>query len=102
MQTELDKKADIATMTEELASKKSNTSHTHNYAGSSSAGGVANSATKLNTARTIDGMPFDGSANIVHFGVCDTAADVAEKTVKSSCTPLYKCEYEHFTYIKCE
>ena len=80
MQTELDKKADIATMTEELA-KKSNTSHTHNYAGSSSAGGVANSATKLNTARIIDGMPFDGSANIVHFGVCETAADVAAKVV---------------------
>ena len=80
MQTELDKKANIATMTEELA-KKSNTSHTHNYAGSSTAGGVANSATKLNTARTIDGVSFDGSANIVHFGVCETAADVAEKTV---------------------
>jgi len=80
MQIELDKKADIATTTEELA-KKSNISHTHNYAGSSSAGGVANSATKLNTARIIDGIPFDGSANIVHFGVCDTAADVAEKTV---------------------
>jgi len=80
MQIELDKKADITTMTEELA-KKSNTSHTHNYAGSSSAGGVANSATKLNTARTIDGMPFDGSANIVHFGVCETAADVAAKVV---------------------
>ncbi len=80
MQIELDKKADITTMTEELA-KKSNTSHTHNYAGSSSAGGVANSATKLNTARTIDGIPFDGSANIVHFGVCETAADVAAKVV---------------------
>ncbi len=80
MQTELDKKADIATMTEELA-KKSNTSHTHNYAGSSSAGGVANSATKLNTARTIDGVSFDGSANIVHFGVCNTAAATAAKTV---------------------
>ena len=80
MQTELDKKADIATMTEELA-KKSNISHTHNYAGSSTAGGVANSATKLNTARTIDGVPFDGSVNIVHFGVCSTAANIAEKTV---------------------
>ena len=80
MQTELDKKANIATMTEELA-KKSNTSHTHNYAGSSTAGGVANSATKLNTARTIDGVSFDGSANIVHFGVCETAADVAAKVV---------------------
>ena len=40
------------------------TSHTHNYAGSSSAGGVANSATKLATARTINGTTFDGSANI--------------------------------------
>ena len=80
MQTELDKKADIATMTEELA-KKSNTSHTHNYAGSSTAGGVANSATKLATARTIDGVSFDGSANIVHFGVCNTAAATAAKTV---------------------
>ena len=83
MQTELDKKADIATMTEELA-KKSNISHTHNYAGSSTTGGVANSATKLNTAKTIDGVPFDGSANIIHFGVCETAADVAAKTVTVS------------------
>ena len=39
-------------------------SHTHNYAGSSSAGGAANSATKLATARTINGTSFDGSANI--------------------------------------
>ena len=49
-------------------------SHTHNYAGSSSAGGAATSAlactgnsataTKLQTARTINGTAFDGSANI--------------------------------------
>ena len=39
-------------------------SHTHNYAGSSSAGGAANTATKLQTARTINGTSFDGSANI--------------------------------------
>ena len=39
-------------------------SHTHNYAGSSSAGGAANTAIKLNTARTINGTSFDGSANI--------------------------------------
>lgn len=50
---------------------KANTSHTHNYAGSSSAGGVANSASKLATARTItlDGnvtgsASFDGSKNV--------------------------------------
>ena len=47
------------------------TNHTHNYAGSSSAGGVANSAVKLNTARNIKisgavtgNANFDGTANI--------------------------------------
>ena len=45
-------------------------SHTHNYAGSSSAGGAANSAVKLATARTVSGgtditmsFNYDGSAN---------------------------------------
>lgn len=41
------------------------TNHSHNYAGSSSAGGVANSAAKLSTARTINGVKFDGTANII-------------------------------------
>lgn len=59
-------------------------SHTHNYAGSSSAGGAATSAIKLQTARTIDGMNFNGSVNITHFGVCSTAANVAAKTVALS------------------
>ncbi len=40
------------------------TNHTHNYAGSSSAGGSANSAVKLATARTINGVAFDGTKNI--------------------------------------
>lgn len=50
-------------------------SHTHNYAGSSSAGGAATSAlactgnsataTTLQTARTINGTVFNGSANII-------------------------------------
>ena len=46
-------------------------SHTHNYAGSSSAGGVATSAAKLSTARTISltgsvtgSGSFDGSGNL--------------------------------------
>lgn len=42
----------------------SKSGHTHNYAGSSSAGGAANSAVKLATARTINGVAFDGTANI--------------------------------------
>lgn len=48
--------------------EKSNTNHTHNYAGSSSAGGSATSANKLATARTLTigntGKTFDGSANV--------------------------------------
>ena len=38
--------------------------HTHNYAGSSSAGGAANSANTLTTARKINGTSFNGSADI--------------------------------------
>ena len=59
---------------------KASTSHTHNYAGSSSAGGAANSVAKLSTARTIrtnlgstSTASFDGSANITP-GVTGTLA----------------------------
>lgn len=44
---------------------KANSNHTHQYAGSSSVGGAANTAIKLHTIRTINGTNFDGSANIV-------------------------------------
>lgn len=54
-----------------LLANKSNVGHTHNYAGSSSAGGAANSAAKLSTARTISASDdyvmsfnFDGSGNV--------------------------------------
>lgn len=38
--------------------------HSHPYAGASVPGGAATSAAKLTTARTINGTPFDGTANI--------------------------------------
>lgn len=38
-------------------------------------------ASKLTTARNVDGVSFDGSANIHHFGSCSTAAATAAKTV---------------------
>ena len=44
-------------------------SHTHNYAGSDSAGGSANTAIKLLNARSIFGQSFDGSANIEGKGI---------------------------------
>ena len=42
------------------------------------------SATKLTTARNIDGVSFDGSANIHHYGECSTAAATAAKVVTLS------------------
>lgn len=46
--------------------------------------GNATSATqagKLSTARTIDGVSFDGTASIVHYGVCSTPSGTTAKTV---------------------
>ena len=44
-------------------------------------GGAANTAKTLATARTVDGVSFNGSANITHYGTCSTAAATAEKVV---------------------
>ena len=41
-------------------------------------------ADKLTTARYIDGVSFNGSANITHYGTCSTAAGTAAKTVALS------------------
>lgn len=42
------------------------------------------SASKLTTARNIDGVSFDGSKNIHRYGECSTAAGTAAKTVTLS------------------
>ena len=49
---------------ENKVDSKADSSHTHLYAGSSSAGGSATSAVKLQTARNINGVAFDGTQNI--------------------------------------
>lgn len=43
---------------------------------------------KTTTARTIDGVSYDGSANIIHYGTCSTAAATAIKEV--ACTGFTK------------
>lgn len=43
--------------------------------------GNAASATKLATARAIDGVNFNGTADITHYGSCSTAAGTAAKAV---------------------
>lgn len=42
---------------------------------------TATKAEQLTTARTIDGVNFNGTGNIVHYGSCSTAAATAEKAV---------------------
>lgn len=42
--------------------------------------GNAGSATTLQTARTIDGVSFNGSANVSHYAVVSTAVDTVAKT----------------------
>lgn len=62
-------------------------SHTHHYAGSSSAGGAANSANKLATARTVSGgtditlsFNYDGSGNSsANIGFYSSSASVGDK-----------------------
>ena len=60
--------------------------HTHNYAGSSSAGGAANSANKLSAARTVSGgtditlsFNYDGSGNSnANIGYYSSSANVGD------------------------
>ena len=44
---------------------------------------VVNSSgsSNLYTARAVDGVSFDGSANVTHYGTCYTASGTADKTV---------------------
>lgn len=43
--------------------------------------GNAGSATKLQTARAVDGVNFNGTADIAHYAVCYTTGSTAAKTV---------------------
>lgn len=76
---------------------KAASNHTHNYAGSSSAGGAANSAVKLQTARTINGTSFDGTANITLTGMgaenLDGKSQSLDSLTLSSGTPRIKWYY---------
>ena len=49
--------------------------------GKLSTGATAAAATKLATARLINGLSFDGTANRANYGTCSTAAGTAAKTV---------------------
>ena len=53
----------------------------HVHPAQTTVSGNAGTATTLKTARTIDGVSFNGSAAITHYGTCSTAAATAAKTV---------------------
>ncbi len=75
---------------------KANGSHTHSYAGSSSAGGAANSAVKLQTPRTItigkQSNSFDGSKNITFD----------EKSMGLLAVKTFQVKAGKFAAIKCQ
>ena len=55
---------ELQTAANNLDANKSNLGHTHKYAASDSAGGAALSSRKLETARKINGVSFDGTQDI--------------------------------------
>ena len=56
----------------------------HVHPAQTAVSGNAGTATKLATARTIDGVSFNGSVDITHYGTCATAAGTVAKVV--ACT----------------
>lgn len=57
-------------------------------------------ATKLKTARSIDGVSFDGSTNVHHFGSCATAAGTAAKTVTLDDSMAFTLEKGASVFVK--
>lgn len=57
-------------------------------------------ATKLKTARSIDGVSFDGSTNVHHFGSCATAAATAAKTVTLDDSMAFTLEKGASVFVK--
>lgn len=57
-------------------------------------------ADKLHTARNIDGVSFDGSAKIHHFGSCSTASGTAAKTVTLDDSMSFTLEKGASVFVK--
>lgn len=57
-------------------------------------------ADKLHTARNIDGVSFDGSAKIHHFGTCSTGGTTAAKTVTLDDSMTFTLEKGASVFVK--
>ena len=69
--------------------------------------GNAGSATKLQTTRAIDGVNFNGTADIAHYAVCYTTGSTAAKTVslsnfKLTAGAVQLCEHGRQSYTECQ
>ena len=78
------KNSDITKAEIEAKLKGTITSHTHNYAGSSSAGGSANTAVKLATARKIGSASFDGTSDISIKSILGTVSTSGTNTTNKN------------------
>ena len=73
--------------------------HTHNYAGSSSAGGAANSATKLATARTVYTNNGDFNLNFNYDGSANSTANLSYYSCTVICGNKNNYPFHRFAKI---
>ena len=73
--------------------------HTHNYAGSSSAGGAANSATKLATARTVYTNNGDFNLNFNYDGSANSTANLSYYSCTVNCGNKNNYPFHRFAKI---
>ena len=96
------KNSDITKAEIEAKLKGTITSHAHNYAGSSSAGGSANTAVKLATARKIGGISFDGTKDISLSSILGTVQTVGtSNTNKNKYTKFASINVSSGKYVGC-
>lgn len=76
--------AEAATSSANIAASKANEAY-HNYEGNRAASAEtadnASTADKLKEAHKSNGIPFDGTTDIIYSGTCTTAAETTAKTV---------------------
>lgn len=89
--------ADIAFSLSDIGAATSG--HTHNYAGSSSAGGAANSATKLATARTVYTNNGDFNLNFNYDGAANSVANLSYYSCSVICGNKNNYPFHRFAKI---
>ena len=96
------KNSDITKAEIEAKLKGTITSHVHNYAGSSSAGGAANTAVKLATTRKIGAANFDGTSNITLSSILGSVQTVGTSTTnKNKYTKFASIDISGGSYVGC-